>query len=289
VVEPREQPRRERVRARGHVDDDVLARAVHEVVEQQLHRAGLGMEAGPAEVGLGERARGQQPHTPRIQPEPRPEPVVLGQRQQPRSRARRRGLDHHVRRRDPWVVAPQVVLELAEMLAERHRDRGVAKAQRVAEMLVDVGVDGQHRPAEVREVTAQQSGQRGLAAATLTDESDLHEGHSESWRRCRAELSDIVTTTIFISPRGLGVSGRRSPNTPHPSPGHVVLGHARTAGPKSRARLPAMGPGGGADGGPEGVRFEPGMADHLPPGAQPAGRLPAPRQPSEELLPLRGE
>jgi hypothetical protein len=64
-VEAGEQTRRKRVGARGHVDHDVLAGPVDQVVEVELHRAGLRVVAGYPDVGLVELAGHQVPHTTR--------------------------------------------------------------------------------------------------------------------------------------------------------------------------------------------------------------------------------
>ncbi len=80
MVEAGEQPGGERVGAGGHVDDDVLAGGVEQVVEEQLDRSELGVEAGHAEVVLGERAGGQHLHAGGIDSEPCPQRVVASHR-----------------------------------------------------------------------------------------------------------------------------------------------------------------------------------------------------------------
>ncbi|MER7458857.1 hypothetical protein [Micromonospora sp. NPDC126480] len=55
-------------------------------------------------------------------------------------------------------------------------------------MLVDVGVDGQHGTALLGEVAGEQRGKRGLPAAALTDERDLH-------RTQRATTLTIIVST----------------------------------------------------------------------------------------------
>jgi hypothetical protein len=173
-VEPREQAGCEGVGAGGHVHHHVLAGAVDQVVEQQFDDPGLGVEAGDTEVALGEGAGGEQAHAAGVEAETRPDRIVCGQGQETRSRARRGGLDHDVRRQDARIVAAQIVLDLAGMRAERRRGDAVVKAERAAEVLVDVGVNRQDRTAERGEVAAEQRRQRGLAAAALADEGDLH-------------------------------------------------------------------------------------------------------------------
>ncbi len=83
VVETGEQAGGERVGAGGHVDHHVFARGVEQMVEQQLDGSELGVEAGHAEVVLGERAGGQQPHAGDVDTEACPQRVVAGHRQQP--------------------------------------------------------------------------------------------------------------------------------------------------------------------------------------------------------------
>jgi hypothetical protein len=60
----------------------------------------------------------------------------------------------------------------------QRRDLGglvVVHAERRAEVLVDVGVDGDHRQPAQREVPDEQRREGGLAAAALADERNLHE------------------------------------------------------------------------------------------------------------------
>ncbi|MDG4799956.1 hypothetical protein [Micromonospora sp. WMMD980] len=61
------------------------------------------------------------------------------------------------------------------MLPERRqlRSDGGRRAEGHRQMLVDVGIDGQHGAA-AHEVTGDHGGERRLAAATLADEGDLH-------------------------------------------------------------------------------------------------------------------
>ena len=123
-VEAGEQAGGEGVGARGHVDHDVLARAVEEVVEQQLDRADLGVVAGHAEVVLGRTRPVTRKRTPSAA---RGEPAQTGrprQVAQPRSPPRRGGLDHRGGRGDARVVAAQVLLELGQVGAQRARRRG---------------------------------------------------------------------------------------------------------------------------------------------------------------------
>ncbi len=87
-VEAGEHPGGEGVAARRHVDDDELVAAVDEVVQAQLHRPHLGVVAGHAQIGVGERpGRHQldlgvvvQPDGPRTR---RVHRVVLADAQQP--------------------------------------------------------------------------------------------------------------------------------------------------------------------------------------------------------------
>ena len=175
-VEPGEQPRREGVGSRGHVDHDVLAGAVDEVVEPQLHRAGLRVVAGDADVGLVELTGDEVAH-PLGGRRGVPSQHLVGrvEVEQPRSAPRRRRLDHCLCRRDARVDTAQVLLEPGKVGAERAR-RGPVVAQRRGEVLVDVGVDGDHRPPLRGEVAAERRRRRGLAAAALADERDAH-GH----------------------------------------------------------------------------------------------------------------
>jgi hypothetical protein len=75
--------------------------------------------------------------------------------------------------------------------AERRQPGGLVGggAERGGQVLVDVGVDGQHGQPAADEVPDEQGGQRGLAAAALADEGDLH---------CRA-LQEKVMTSMFRS------------------------------------------------------------------------------------------
>jgi len=66
-----------------------------------------------------------------------------------------------------------MVLEPRQISAERSR-RGTVVAERDREVLVDVGVHGDHRPAPSGEVAAERRRRRGLAAAALADERDAH-------------------------------------------------------------------------------------------------------------------
>jgi hypothetical protein len=49
--------------------------------------------------------------------------------------------------------------------------------QRGSEVLVDVGIQRQHRAAVRGQMPGEQGGERGLTRATLPDERDLHEWH----------------------------------------------------------------------------------------------------------------
>ncbi len=179
-VEAGEQAGREGVRARGHVDDDILARAVDEMVQAQLHRARLGVVAGHSQIGFGERAGDHQTdgaavefHGPRAGVVHR---IGFLDPQQPRARAGRGCLDHRVGAGDARVRAAQVLLDQLHPLAHRGHRGGLrlVEAECGAQVLIDVGVDGQDRRSGCREVADEQGGQRGLAAAALPDESNFH-------------------------------------------------------------------------------------------------------------------
>ena len=92
LVEAGEQAGGEGVGAGGHVDDDVLAGPVDQVVEVELDRAELGVVAGHAEIVLVERAGDHQAYAVHVRAdrgvdglspasrssrEPRPGGVVL--------------------------------------------------------------------------------------------------------------------------------------------------------------------------------------------------------------------
>lgn len=179
-VEAGEHAGGEGVRAGRHVDDDVLVRAVREVVEAELDRADLGVVAGHPEVGLGERPRGHQPHGLPVEQHGAcagfVDGVVLVDPQQPGAGAGRSGLDHRVGGRDARVGAPQVVLDEGQVRAQRgQRGRLVlAEPERRAQVLVDVGVHRDDTGFIGGEVADEKGGQRGLAAAALPHESDLH-------------------------------------------------------------------------------------------------------------------
>jgi hypothetical protein len=66
--------------------------------------------------------------------------VAAPQAEQPRSAAGRGGLDHRGGRGDPRVGAAQVVLDLGEVRA--HRRGAPVSPEGLAEVLVDVGIDG---------------------------------------------------------------------------------------------------------------------------------------------------
>ena len=70
-----------------------------------------------------------------------------------------------------------MVLEPGQVRAERERGGAVVTESR-AEVLVDVGVDGEQRTPFGCEVGNHQRSQRGLAAAALADERDLHRSYS---------------------------------------------------------------------------------------------------------------
>ena len=179
-VEAGEHAGGEGVRARGHVDDHVLVAAVDEMVQAQLHRSDLGVVAGDTEVGLGEGARDHQTHGPAVEFHGSRtgvvHRVVLAYPQQARALAGRGRLDHRVRGGDPWIRAAQVVLDEGEACAHGGQRGGlvVVETERGPQVLVDVGVHRDDRGAGGGEVADEERGQRGLAAAALPHESDLH-------------------------------------------------------------------------------------------------------------------
>jgi hypothetical protein len=99
---------------------------------------------------------------------------------------------------------------MREVLPHR-RDRGrrlLRHAQRDAEMLVDVGVDRDHRRARGHQMPHEQRGQRRLSAAALTDKSDLHgpsqDGRAPTGRRHRhrtphSTLADGASIELLLT------------------------------------------------------------------------------------------
>ncbi len=179
-VEAGEQAGGEGVRAGRHVDDHVLLGAVHQVVQEQLHRARLGVVAGDPEVGVGERTRDHQTdgaavefHLPGAGVV---DGVVLAHPQQARSLAGRGGLDHRLGRGDTGIRAAQVLLDQRQVVAQGGQRGGLrlVQAERGSQVLVDVGVDRDDGCAGGGEMADEQRGQGGLAAAALPDESNFH-------------------------------------------------------------------------------------------------------------------
>lgn len=164
----------------GHVDHDVLVRAVDQVVEAELDRPDLGVVAGDAQVRLGERPGGHQPYgLPVEQQRARAglvHRVVLGDPQQARSGAGRSGLDHRVGGGDARVGAPQVLLDQGQVRAQGGQRGGLvlAESERGAQVLVDVGVHRDDGGLIGCEMADEEGGQGRLAAAALSHESDLH-------------------------------------------------------------------------------------------------------------------
>ncbi|GAA5003782.1 hypothetical protein GCM10025734_41450 [Kitasatospora paranensis] len=74
----------------------------------------------------------------------------------------------------------------------------VGQSQGGAQVLVDVRVDGDHRLAGGGQMADEQCGQRGLAAAALADEGDLHlglPGCRVGTRKRRRRVLEIVIVT----------------------------------------------------------------------------------------------
>jgi hypothetical protein len=175
-VEPGEQARGERVRTRRHIDHYVLGRPVDEMVEVQLHRPGLRVVAGHTNVVLGELTSHHQTrpaHRPR---EPAVQLIIGVITQQPRPATRRRGFDHRGRRGDSRVVCPQVILQPVQIRSEcRDRRQGtIIEPQGLAEVLIDVSINGENRKALIDQVPREQRGQCRLTTAALADEGDTH-------------------------------------------------------------------------------------------------------------------
>ncbi len=186
-VEAGEHAGGEGVAAGRHVDDDIGVPPVHQVVQAELHRAGLGVVAGDPEVALGEGAGGEQPHPAlRLAVGGGDQVHVTGARvedgvgalqpQQPRAATGRCRLDHGGGGGDARVGAPQVVLDQRQVRSQRWQ-RGrclLVEAECGTQVLVDVRVHGGDRHALRGEGADEERGERGLATAALADESDLH-------------------------------------------------------------------------------------------------------------------
>jgi hypothetical protein len=112
-------PEAKEVRPGGHVHDDVLVRPVDEVVEEQFDRADLGVVAGDPQVLGGEGAGHREPDPADLTDHRVVDRVGPGDGEQPRTTARRGGLDHRRRRGNPRVLPPQVLLDLDEVVTER--------------------------------------------------------------------------------------------------------------------------------------------------------------------------
>lgn len=179
-VEAGEHAGGEGVRARRHVDHDVLVGAVHQVVQAQLHRSGLGVVAGDPQVGVREGAGDHQTDGAAVEFHRAGagvvDRVVLLDPKQPGALTGRGRLDHRPGGGDAGVGTAQVVLDQGQVRAQRGQRGGVRllQAEGGPQVLVDVGVDGDHRCAARREVTDEQGGEGGLAAAALPDESNFH-------------------------------------------------------------------------------------------------------------------
>jgi hypothetical protein len=65
-------------------------------------------------------------------------------------------------------------LQPADFGSQREGGERIARTQRLAKMLIDIRVDGQHRPTQVSKVSGEQSGERGLTTAPLTYKRDPH-------------------------------------------------------------------------------------------------------------------
>jgi hypothetical protein len=126
--------------------------------------------AGHAQVVLIEGAGGEEQGTARGVRGEVVDRVGAAVSQQAGAAAGRCCLDHGGGRADPRVGAAQVLLDLRQVRAHRRR---LAGAERLGQVLVDVGVDGDDRQPLCGQVPYEQRRQGRLAAAALARERDL--------------------------------------------------------------------------------------------------------------------